>query len=227
MKKILVLIFALLSFMQTYASDEMVMCTMDAMQCSDWSWVGRTWPDCQFVCPEVKACTMEYAPVCWNDEKNYENACLAWKVWIKYNTMCLPTKTETQVYSAWNLAISKYISKITDENKKATILERVISRINFIFWNYKAYSLNQNILWYIKDLALNSLQKDIYEKYLKANISNISEVNAVLGWKWYITDITWTGNNIATINYEDGHIAEIIEVEIKVINWKIVTKVIN
>jgi hypothetical protein len=28
-----------------------VLCTMDAMQCSDGSWVGRSGPDCQFVCP--------------------------------------------------------------------------------------------------------------------------------------------------------------------------------
>lgn len=27
-------------------------CTMDAMQCGDGSWVGRTGPDCQFVCPK-------------------------------------------------------------------------------------------------------------------------------------------------------------------------------
>lgn len=31
--------------------DEPVACTMDAMQCSNGSWVGRTGPNCQFVCP--------------------------------------------------------------------------------------------------------------------------------------------------------------------------------
>ncbi|MBP6858008.1 MAG: carboxypeptidase regulatory-like domain-containing protein [Candidatus Pacebacteria bacterium] len=31
-----------------------VACTMDAMQCPDGSYVGRTGPDCQFICPEVK-----------------------------------------------------------------------------------------------------------------------------------------------------------------------------
>lgn len=32
-------------------AEEGVACTMDAMQCSDGSWVGRTGPNCEFVCP--------------------------------------------------------------------------------------------------------------------------------------------------------------------------------
>lgn len=32
-------------------SAQPVACTMDAKQCPDGSWVGRTGPDCQFVCP--------------------------------------------------------------------------------------------------------------------------------------------------------------------------------
>jgi hypothetical protein len=32
-------------------SEEVVACTMDAMQCADGSYVGRTGPDCEFVCP--------------------------------------------------------------------------------------------------------------------------------------------------------------------------------
>jgi hypothetical protein len=30
---------------------EPVFCTADAFQCPDGTWVGRTGPDCQFVCP--------------------------------------------------------------------------------------------------------------------------------------------------------------------------------
>ncbi|MEX0919242.1 MAG: hypothetical protein WDZ64_00650 [Parcubacteria group bacterium] len=30
---------------------EEVFCTADAMQCPDGTWVGRTGPDCEFVCP--------------------------------------------------------------------------------------------------------------------------------------------------------------------------------
>jgi hypothetical protein len=32
-------------------ADNQVMCTMDAMQCADGSWVGRSGPNCEFVCP--------------------------------------------------------------------------------------------------------------------------------------------------------------------------------
>lgn len=31
--------------------DESIACTADAMQCPDGSWVGRSGPNCQFVCP--------------------------------------------------------------------------------------------------------------------------------------------------------------------------------
>jgi hypothetical protein len=33
------------------SDDDIVMCTMDAMQCSDGSWVGRTGANCEFLCP--------------------------------------------------------------------------------------------------------------------------------------------------------------------------------
>lgn len=32
-------------------SDKPVMCTLDAMQCPDGSWVGRSGPNCEFMCP--------------------------------------------------------------------------------------------------------------------------------------------------------------------------------
>ena len=34
-----------------------VMCTMDARECPDGSYVGRTGPNCEFVCPDVPATT--------------------------------------------------------------------------------------------------------------------------------------------------------------------------
>lgn len=35
--------------------DNEVMCTMDAMQCADGSWVGRSPPNCEFKCPAAAA----------------------------------------------------------------------------------------------------------------------------------------------------------------------------
>lgn len=66
MKKILLSFFLLFTFFQVQATLANF-CTMDAKQCDDWSYVWRTWPNCEFVCPsdvKVKACTKEYAPVC-------------------------------------------------------------------------------------------------------------------------------------------------------------------
>lgn len=52
--------------------DDFVACTMDAMQCPDGSFVGRSGPNCEFVCPS------EPAPagiVCTQEQKNAE-ACI-------------------------------------------------------------------------------------------------------------------------------------------------------
>jgi hypothetical protein len=35
----------------TPGENEPVFCTADAMQCPDGTWVGRTGPNCEFVCP--------------------------------------------------------------------------------------------------------------------------------------------------------------------------------
>lgn len=32
-------------------SDELIMCTQDAIQCPNGSWVGRSGPKCEFACP--------------------------------------------------------------------------------------------------------------------------------------------------------------------------------
>jgi hypothetical protein len=37
---------------QETAPAKNIMCTMDAIQCSDGSWVGRSAPDCAFKCAE-------------------------------------------------------------------------------------------------------------------------------------------------------------------------------
>lgn len=45
------------------------------------------------------------------------------------------------------------------------------------------------------------------QKYLEANISQISLQKEVLGGKFYITKINWSENNSGIVEYEDGHIA--------------------
>ena len=40
-----------------------VACTADAMQCPDGTWVGRTGPDCTFVCPEASSTATTTPPI--------------------------------------------------------------------------------------------------------------------------------------------------------------------
>jgi len=69
---------------------ENVACTMDAKICSDGSAVGRIAPNCEFApCPEdnthyctdeekaAEICTLDYNPVCGNDNATYGNGCSA------------------------------------------------------------------------------------------------------------------------------------------------------
>lgn len=87
-------------------TDDFVACTMDAMQCPDGSYVGRTGPNCEFACPagdtpnpneivctaeqkKADACIEIYAPVCANVQvecitapcnpvpQTYSNSCFA------------------------------------------------------------------------------------------------------------------------------------------------------
>jgi putative hemolysin len=48
----------------TTATSSPVACTMDAKQCSDGSYVGRTGPNCEFKCPQSNL---------WNGKYSYEN----------------------------------------------------------------------------------------------------------------------------------------------------------
>lgn len=43
-------LFSLLAFSAPEAASAQTMCTMDAMQCPDGTWVGRSGPNCEFVC---------------------------------------------------------------------------------------------------------------------------------------------------------------------------------
>lgn len=244
MKKIIILMFVLFSIMQTYESEGAegaVMCTMDAKQCSDWSWVGRTGPNCEFVCPgetkEPKVCTREYMPVCaevqiqcikapcYPIRQTFSNKCelesnsLATYL---YDWECLWKSTEAKIESRLLKVIVQNTSSLNDVNKIAMLLERVYSRSKSLaeknWFGVKASAYN--LIW---NIVSKYLQEKIYTPYIEKNISSISPVSAVLWWNWYLTKIEWFEKNKAKVEYEDGHIAESIEIEIKVVDGKIKT----
>ncbi len=315
MKKIIILMFVLFGIMQTYASEDMVMCTMDAKQCSDWSWVGRTGPNCEFVCPgeikkmhsswdadndgindcekngtcddsvdytlpKQKACTreympvcaevqvqcikepcypvketfsnkcemennslatflhewscdanentsieeedaimcpMNYMPVCWNDGQTYGNTCMAQKVWVQYDWICVSSKYQKAVYKAWQETTLKHFSK-SSEIIIIQTLERVIKNAEKLASKENFESQKWAILNYILHLAKTMLHENIYEKYIEKNISTISPVKPVLWGKWYVTKITWLDTNTAKVEYEDGHIVENMKINISLKN---------
>lgn len=61
--------------------------------------------------------------------------------------------------------------------------------------------------WKSKKLCATLHEKDLFENYLKENISKLSKTKAVLGGTFYITEIKWLPNRAAIVSYEDGHIA--------------------
>ena len=175
MKKFIITIIALLTFMQIHASDNIVFCTMDAKQCSDWSWVGRTWPNCEFICPwdefqTSKACTKEYMPVCWEIQiQCIKTPCNPIKqtFWNKcelksnplatylYDWECIDIKLENKINLLWEKSISKL-----DENKKTKTLEKIVLKVEKLHKKVDWINLKQNILSYIKHLALKTLWKN-------------------------------------------------------------------
>jgi|GEM_PF-1760543 len=54
---------------------------------------------------------------------------------------------------------------------------------------------------------LTETDKDLIEAYITANISDLSTIDAVLGGTFYVTGIRWTDDDVAVVEYEDGHIA--------------------
>lgn len=169
---------------------------------------------------ETFACPMIYAPVCWVDGKTYWNACSAQKVWVKYNWTCVWEKLETKVYDAWKKAVNAKLSNASLENISSK-LEKVISRAETLASKESFESVKAWVFNYIKVLAQNSLHENIYEKYIKNNISTITTLKPTLWGKWYVTKITWVDTNTAKVEYEDGHVVEKIKVQIKVESGKL------
>jgi hypothetical protein len=99
---------------------------MDAKQCDDWSWVWRTGPDCEFVCPsevKPKACTKEYAPVCARPPMPH---CPEWRSCIQvmpqprtYSNKCEAEVANAKISHEWEcVSTIRTMDDIINENKE-------------------------------------------------------------------------------------------------------------
>lgn len=73
---------------------------------------------------------------------------------------------------------------------------------SLVFQNYRDYLISEATQPQIQELENRQLVKD----YIKANINDISPIEAVNGGTWYVLDIRWFGPNRFKVYAEDGHI---------------------
>jgi hypothetical protein len=98
--------------------------------------------------------------------------------------------------------------------------------------------INENIIEEIKleveeveDDVLSLDDKEIISDFIKTNISDLSPEKEVLGGKFYVTEIEFVSNTLLKVDYEDGHIALVADVEfnfsinkeLEIIEFKILT----
>jgi hypothetical protein len=63
---------------------------------------------------------------------------------------------------------------------------------------------------------------ELFENYIRANIAELSPEPAVLGGTFYVTEVNFLSDDLALVDYEDGHIALKGIVGFNVINNEIV-----
>jgi len=144
----------------------------------------------------INVCTEEYAPVCgeiqiqcirapcYPIKQTFSNACEMSKNSLAhraYDGVCLSSTNETTIEAALTGAIVRYTGFISDVNRVAMILERVITRSDVLASKQIAYSFKQSAYRFISAFTRTYLQENIYTPYIKKHITKLSPTQAVLG----------------------------------------------
>ena len=163
-----------------------------------------------FLIPSVASadglvCTMQYAPVCGVDGQSYGNRCMAGKVDIAHEGVCLQKASDCQIRCL------RY-DPVCGENGKTYGCGRPEAECYGVKVIGKGACDNAANSCALSDKVSRERcatfqEKQIFEKYLKSNIGKLSQAKAVLGGKFFVTNILWKANRVAIVNYEDGHIA--------------------
>lgn len=158
-------------------------------------------------------CPMVYMPVCGNDKKTYGNSCMAQKVGVAYNGSCVESKLESSIEKNWNTIALKYTSK--KPSIVVPAFQATIKKANEMA-EKQTDETKKSALKLISHLIITTLKEDIYQPFIKNNISTLSPISPVLWGKWYVTNISWIDSDMAHVEYEDGHITHSIEIKIVV-----------
>lgn len=217
-KKILVVIAvpvlcvgAYLIFSALRGSREPVACTMEARICPDGSAVGRVGPSCEFApCPDAPSVAPGTAMLSVDETQQVGGISITFHG-VKADYRC---PSDVQCIQAGAIVAdvtfadgthTKRFNMPSDEAPltfgvhRASITDIQPPLISTREADPNAYRVTFTVV--------PMTDSELVEVYLRDHIHDLSPEHEVLGGTFYVTKITFTGEDEAVVEYEDGHIA--------------------